>query len=239
MARTFPVRAIAFLKSQERSMRVGEFELNILGKHHTSEAYVRMRHGEQYSLEIGNHSGDTVNLYVKIDGLSVGDFQIGPHKTAVLERPIGTQQRFTFFASGTSEAGTVGEAGIGRADKGLVSVEFVPPKPQPVTTLRTSGRVSLSDEGSFGPVITKSLGPVMRSASEPYSQSATRGFGAGVTGMTGHSDQTFGFGRYIDEDRSRAVTITLRLVHDETIARVDPQPLPGRVRGNPVPGPVA
>jgi hypothetical protein len=212
-------------------MRVGNFELNILGKHHTSEAYVRMQHGEKYSLEIGNHSGDTVNLYVKIDGLSVGDFQIGPYKTAVLERPIGSQQRFTFFASGTSEAGTVGEASIDRADKGLVSVEFVPPKPRPVTTLRTAGRIDPSDEGS--------LDPVMRSAVGLRGQSATRGFGAGVTGMTGHSDQTFGFGQYIDEDRSRAVTITLRLVHDETIAQAGPQPLPGRVRGNPVPGPVA
>jgi hypothetical protein len=211
-------------------MRVGEFELNILGKHHTSEAYVRMRHGEQYSLEIGNHSGDTVNLYVKIDGLSVGDFQIGPYKTAVLERPIGAQQRFTFFASGTSEAGTVGESSIDRADKGLVSVEFVPPRPRPLTTLRTGGRASLSNEGSFG--------PVMRSASEPRGQSSSYGFGAGVTGMTGHSDQTFGFGQYIDEDHSRTVTITLRLVHDETIAQADPQPLPGRVWGNPIPGPV-
>jgi hypothetical protein len=219
-------------------MRIGDFELAIVSEGGTggesAEGHVPLRHGATYWLRLINHSSDTVNIYPKVDGLSVGEFQLGPHQDAKLERPADARRLFTFFASGTTEASQVGEAAVDRADKGIVAVEFVPERRRATTVLnhpRGFARGVVEGQSlSCGGTETCDLGGELTS----------RGFGAGVTGLTGESRQEFGHGRHIEEDRARAVTITLRLVHDPRLAAAvpGPDPLPGR-RGNPVPPPVA
>jgi hypothetical protein len=208
-------------------MRIGSFELGVVGKVETAEGFVPMLDKETYKLKLGNHSGEYVNIYVSIDGLSVGEFQLRPYQVAELERPISAAQLFNFFSSGSSEAQAVGEAAIGKSDKGLVQVRFVPEKQY---TPPTSPLFGAMRGGGDYEETTRSYGT--------RGGSTTRGasYGAGVTGMTGSSSQRFGQARYIQEDLDRQVTITLRLVIDKTAN--GPKPLPGRVVGNPVPPPV-
>lgn len=57
---------------------------------------------------------------------------------------------------------------------------------------------------------------------------------AGVTGLSGHSDQSFVEAERIDYDELLTTVINLRLVHDDD----GPRPLVASQRGNPVPPPV-
>lgn len=222
-------------------MRIGEFGLEIRGSgglgssKQERDGYVEMGHGEQYSLWLINDSNERVNLYVKIDGLGVGNFQVGPGTRVPLERPSSGSGRFTFFRSGTSEASSVGEAGVASFDKGLVEVAFIPEIQRP----HFGGYVQTAH-------VTRG-GPCGQSASyescEPTSKGIPTsgkinfaGVAPGVTGMTGHSSQQFSVASAIVEDVSRKVVITLRLVAVD-MASLGPVPLPGR-RSNPVPSPV-
>lgn len=193
-----------------------------------------MWHGEQYSLWLINDSNERVNLYVKIDGLSVGNFQVGPRSRVPLERPADGSGRFTFFRSGTSEASSVGEVDVASFDKGLVEVVFFPEVRRPhfggyvqVAHFTQKKACGQSQEMSYD------------SCEEGIPTSGGIGFASvspGVTGMTGHSSQQFGVASVIVEDVSRKVVITLRLVAS-AVASLGPVPLPGR-RSNPVPSPV-
>jgi hypothetical protein len=211
-------------------MRIGSFELAVRGsngveKVETSEGYVEMEHEEQFALILGNNTSEDVALKVRINGKSVGDFMQTPHSRDALERSLTDDGKFTFYEAGSEEADIVGEAGMTRTEKGLIEVDFVPG----CRHLRLRG----GDSEGTGYGATRGAGPVRtRSGS-------SKGYGAGVVGQSGHSDQTFGVGGYIEEDWSRKVTIRLRMVYVKSKSRTSgPRPLPGQATSNRVPPPV-
>lgn len=228
-------------------MRVGAFELLIRGadgsaRPEAGEGHVPMAHGEVYAIEFRNHCGDRCNLNVLVDGASVGDFQIGPYQTGVLERPLNDRGRFTFFAAGSGEAQAAGEASVSSADKGLVQVTFTPGRERTMGfsgILRGPSPISEASDTVGRVVETRCASPAGGMMGAGPGVSFAMDFGAGMTGQTGYSGQEFGVARSIVEDPLRRAVITLRLVHDR--ARSLPgavRPLPGRPASNPVPRPV-
>ena len=226
-------------------MRIGDFSLSIVahdGSHcrETDDGHVLMRHGQVYKLALANHTDKRTNLRVTVDGLSVGDFQLRPNHSATLERPADAAKQFTFFAAGTEEAAKSGEAGVEHLVKGLVQVAFSPEKVSVKRDiLRSHGTHGMGVNSSSRAQGFSSEEKTMANDGPP----ATMGYsstsvGAGVTGMTGHSSQTFGVAQPIVEDEDQRVVISLRLVHDKSTTQSDPQPLPGRTMSNPVPPPV-
>jgi hypothetical protein len=232
-------------------MRVKEFELSIQGvngapKEEMAAGHVPMAHGEQYAIAFRNHVGDHCNLNVLVDGVSVGDFQIGPYASAILERPHNDTGRFTFFAAGTAEARSAGGDAVSVGDKGLIQVTFTPGRaPEPIARPRMLAEAM---RGPYGePMAAAGASAGMEYTSGVVCDSGVHvmgmnasGFGAGVTGQTGYSGQRFGVARTIVEDVSRRVIITLRLVHDRSGSIEAARLLPGRSTpaANPVPHPV-
>jgi hypothetical protein len=229
-------------------MRIGDFRLAIKdssGQVHEGDenGYVVLRHGEHYTIVLGNDSAGKAVVYGKIDevdwsGGDAGDkFQLRPYGTFNIEHPACDNGRFTFYATGSDEAAAAGEAAVAKEDKGIVQVTFVPERRQIQPT---------HDDFGYGGAYRG--GPVMRGGGAtrggemfggPESFGSTRGggtkgLGSGISGLAGHSDQQFQQVSGIDEDRDREVTITLRLVHDKSVT-YGARPLPGRRTANPVP----
>ena len=147
----------------EPNVRVGDYSLGIqtnAQNRSVRNGYVTLPHGQTYAVVFTNHSRNTTNFRVEIDGTSVGDFQMGPFATVTLERPLRADKLFTFYASDTSEAARVGGNVVPREKKGLIQVTFTPER-ETLWTQESLGR----DQGA-----------------------TTRGFGnrgSGVTGLTG------------------------------------------------------
>jgi hypothetical protein len=115
-----------------------------------------------------------------------------------------------------------GEAVVGREDKGLVQVTFYPERaPRQVTE-----QLCIRD-------------PDVPKAAEKTSINNWSGMNAGITGLSGHSDQQFVNVGPIDRDETAIVMISLRLV-SATAPSTEPRPLPERnaETSNPVPKPV-
>jgi hypothetical protein len=75
----------------------------------TSENYVVMRHGQQYSLKLSNHHkkdgrGKPCDVEIYIDNEFCGSYRIESGQGITLERPEYSNQRFTAYKIGSEEA---------------------------------------------------------------------------------------------------------------------------------------
>ena len=149
----------------------------------TTDGHVPLAHGETYSIKLASSVRCAANI--KIDGVSVGEFVVPAWQPITIERPADVSRLFTFFAVDTAEAAASRQDSIANVNRGLVEVVFTPEKERPMTGVLRSGM-------------------------------QTRGletFGAGITGLTGDSDQRF-TSVHMDLDHSQAVTLRVRLVID-------------------------
>lgn len=201
-------------------MRLSNFSAYVpQGREHGS-GHVALEHGQVYTLRLGNHWYDRdCDAEVSIDGKAVGAFRITKGCTIELERSPNDNGRFTFFKAATSEGDAAGANEIDRGDKGLIQVRFRPGFPiqkiRPMSVLRGAGGSSQGGEVTTrGSYTTQSM-----SANEPMNcverdvkTCGTIGMEAGVTGLTGHSGQSFYDVQNLSYDDSQEATITLRLV---------------------------
>lgn len=168
-----------------------------------SEGYVYLRHNTQYTIVLSNQAPTPCDAEVRIDGREVGLWRVPALKSMVVERPVHETGRLTFYEVGSREAH---KAGISESDHlGLLTVIFTPEKHEP--------------RG----------GEQMMAAPASYKK---RGH-AGGTGLSGKSDQEFRDADPIEYDKSKAVTIHLRLVGEPD------EPRPMFQRETAVPPPVA
>jgi hypothetical protein len=213
-------------------MHINDFSLTIQPSiRETAEGHVTMQHGTQYAVSMRNNGPRPCDAEVSIDGMDIGTFRLLGHTSLRLERSPADNGCFTFYASGTSEAAQAGEANVDRSQKGLVAVRFVPERysvpavksPNLITWRQDELGVANSNEQpvSYG----------ARGMSGAGGQSA--GASAGITGLSGHSNQGFQTVGGINRDETAAVTITLRLIADG-VPQSEPRPLPGR-KGNRIP----
>jgi hypothetical protein len=198
-------------------MKVANCSVRIPQGKELETGHVVLQHGQQYSIELSNSSYTRYDAVVSLDGDQVGTYRLNPLQVWDVEHPADSQQRFTFYAASTAEAAQVGESVVEKDKKGLLEVIFYPEKVQPVQTL------------GFG-FETRGGGGGMKGFN----------LGAGVSGLSGHSDAQYRRAEKIVWDFDNAVTITLRLVTGEE--DTTPQPFSRRaerMRANPVPPAVA
>ncbi|MFN9322383.1 MAG: hypothetical protein ACK59C_01195 [Holosporales bacterium] len=195
-------------------MKVQKFELVVPEGRELASQHVIMQHGQQYRIQVSNHSYVRCDAVVSLDGDEIGTYRLSAGQVWAIEHPADSQQRFTFYASGTSEAAAVGEAVLNKDEKGLVQVTFYPEK-------------SYGDD-----YVLETLGSTRGGLFGATRGGKGLGLGAGVSGLSGHSDAQYGRASSIERDEDNAVTITLRLVTEDTT----PQPISLRRRiANPIP----
>lgn len=190
-----------------------------------ADGYVALRHGTQYSLSLlllGEWYSTKPNRYnaqITIDGIDVGTWRVTSGQMTTIEHGVDDNGKFTFYRADSREAIAVGLDSVNRNQLGLVSVTFIPEKKP-------------SRYGS-GQSISKL---VTRGDINAYDENTTRGgFTVGGTGLSGRSQQEFDIAENMILDRSKAVTISLRLICDSSRDDNESRPL----RGNPVPPPIA
>lgn len=215
-------------------MRVGNFSVLIPEGIERDSGHVQLPHGTQYCIRIGNHEWLRCDAEVEVDGKPVGNFRLNQNETVTLERPADDRGRFTFFRVDSEEAQAVGQAEISRDDRGLIRVTFRPERrrqknPAMDRSIYARGGSCCVPPvyGDFGTTETGCGGP---KGLEEIKTSA------GITGLTGKSEQTFHSVAGLDHDPERTVVVTLRLIAGPGAAT--PRKLEPAPRGNPVPLPV-
>ncbi len=212
----------------------GGFSVSVQNNVADYNGYVRMRHGQVYAVCFANNLDRRADAEVSIDGLNMGTWRLQANQRACVERPATTQGRFTFYRADSSEGYAVGSGQVSRGDKGKLSVSFYPEvleqpvyEPEPGFHSHSYSNAAPEAEGYVAPQAQKRAAP------------SHDDLNAGVTGLTGRSDQRFGRAGQIERDYAQMVRLELRLVHDPAYdtAPVEPRPLPGRYI-RPAPPPV-
>ena len=110
------------------------FEVRVLAKRggedvidRNGRLYVGLDSGTEYKLELRNDRDTMCDAVVELEGERVGMWRIYARDTIVIERPVDTKRKFTFFEEDSYKAR---EAGVrrGSANNGLVKVTFYPKK---------------------------------------------------------------------------------------------------------------
>jgi hypothetical protein len=202
------------------------YELIIPEGKETKEGYVILNHNQQYTINLINKSNKNCDAEIYLDGDMVGCYRLSSGQSWVVEHPADSQQRFTFFKSGSNEASIVGESVIEKDNKGLVTVKFYPEKERiEATRSYKSGSKGLTkgggDDCDYYDYESKGL--------------TTRGgFEGGISGLSGHSDAKYTSTHPIDRDYDKVVIITLRLVA-ESKSDINPPSSRQQRMSNPIP----
>lgn len=229
-------------------MQIGNFAVTIPEGHEKEDGYVHMKHGTQYTIVLRNHyQKRRCDAEVSVDGKVVGNFRVDENQSIHLERAPHDHGRFTFYKADSSEAGQSGVDKVSHFQRGLVQVRFRAEKPRVDTESAYPGRYttgqhtnctrrSFDEEGGS----TYSRG-VTGSSLEDVRLCSARNAAAGMTGLSGHSNQKFTTVVDLDYDTGTETVVTLRLVHSEPVYSVPstgPHELTPAPRSNPVPEPV-
>ncbi len=198
-------------------MKLNNFSVRVYPGKETSNGYVEMNEGDQYSLFLRNFSDRRCSAEVWIDGKRIARWVLNAKQNVEIQgQPLSdgtTDGRFTFYKLGSKDGN---RAGLQRnEDLGLIAVEFFLEHERPLIqrgpTLITGQTTGFTRGGG-----------------------STRGYSAGGTGLSGHSNQRHQYVDPIIPDDSSRTLISLRLV---TSNSNEPRPL--RPSSNPVPPPVA
>lgn len=216
----------------------GGFGLTIQNRADDYNGYVRLPHGASYAVCFSNQQNRRADAELSIDGLSMGTWRLSAYQTSCVDRPADDTGRFTFYRARSSEGYAVGSADVSRQDKGLVSVRYYPEiervyapgPPRPVVPYSRTEPMMRSQEDAMDYAAPSSEAYSSAPTARQYKRTPPRGnLGAGVTGLSGHSNQHFATAGPIERDYADAVTVQLRLVHDPMMDRpTNPRPLPGR-----------
>jgi hypothetical protein len=184
---------------EEIRMRYGNYSVLVPEGVERESGYVGLPHGTQYTLRLGNHDYRRCDAEVTVDGKRVGVFRLNGHGSTTLERSPDDHGKFTFYSSGTGDAGAAGEAGVAAADKGLIQVRFVPerrrkPVHTPPVVMRTATVAGGGQSQLYG-----SARPMNSTTPTSFNEEKTSG---GITGLSGHSDQ-----RFVDVWRTTVVVV--------------------------------
>lgn len=218
-------------------MRVGSFSVLVSEGKERDSGHVQMAHGASYGIKLGNHGSVKCDAEVSVDGKIVGNFRVNAFGYINLERPSHDTGRFTFFKADSAQGEDAGASEITGQDKGLISVTFRPEKNIRPTSYGKHGALRSMEEKTSGGILSN---PKPRSrngnagGSSCTSHITTQSCSAGVTGLTGKSEQTFYEVGNLDYDRNGETIISLRLVADMCEVRK----LTAAPKGNPIPEPV-
>lgn len=220
-------------------MRVGSFSVYVPEGRERDTGHVALPHGTQYRLTLASHHGRRCDAEVLMDGKPMGVYRLDAGRAWTLERAAHDHGKFTFFKADSPEADAAAVQGVPKDLRGLIQVTFRVEKARQPVVRPMSLRQHPTQE-----FITRSAEPELMGAATPdcaeYSDENSFGrvenTSAGITGLTGHSDQQFTSVAGLDYDPAEETTITLRLICAEEPAV---RPLtPALPRANHVPAPV-
>lgn len=227
-------------------MRVANVNVQIIEGRETDNGHVVIPHGTQYRLKLANYDHfRRSDATVVIDGKEVGAWRLDAGQTIVLERPQHDTGRFTFHEAASTEGQAGGAAGVGAADRGLVQVTFRMERRQPPRPYGAGGQ-SVVRSMHLRPASTPTCADIPEYGGGARGQSfqneiktgcslegLTGNEKAGITTLTGQSDQRFHEVAPLDYDPALEVTVSIRLVSGPAV-----RPLLAVPRGNPVPAPL-
>ncbi len=164
-------------------MKLGNYELQIVGGTEDLEGYVGLVHGQQYKIRIANNDSRRCDAKIIVDGTEVGVFSVSAYSYCEIEHPVHSQGMFTFYELVTEEAKTAELRSS--SEIGFVQATFMPEK---------------TNENDH----TCLFSSPSRDRDEEYR--------AGGTGLSGHSEQQYTTASAIEYTSSdEFVTISLRL----------------------------
>lgn len=222
-------------------MYLNQYSVRVYPGEETTDGYVEMNHGMQYTLHLRNNHREACDAQVFVDGKDVGTFRISALGAIQLERPGNDQGRFTFYQADSVEAQQSGVQAISISERGLIKVVFTPEKIKPVVYQPWPGEPGWQQNQPLNTVNYRgssatqtsslSYGSATAACAAPCYSSVNS---AGMTGLSGYSNQTFYTVASLDYDYARQVVIHLRLVSRKQ--STTPRPLVSM--NNPVPPPV-
>jgi len=167
--------------------------------------YVELTHGTPYTLHLRNQNPTACDAQVFVDGKDVGTFRLHAGAGLPLERPSNDTGRFTFYRAASLEAQQAGVTSISSQDYGLIRVVFTPEKEvRPVQSVTYTAPLWSAPQPPLAPDYTVTYAVAGAAAAPTCS--------AGITGLSGHSQQQFVSVGPLDYDYTRQTTIHLRLV---------------------------
>lgn len=190
-------------------MFLNNFSLRIVGGDEVPGGYVQMQHGQTYQLSLRNDHSTRCDAYVEIDGKHIGTWRIGSHDSILIERPAHDTGKFTFYQVGSSEAQQVGQSSVAHQDRGLVKVVFTPEKAYAPPSF---AHYVAPSAGYYTQYKSIDDDDVPQAAMSSNNTRAEKSVSSGVTGLSGHSNQTFSTVGALNYDMNRQTTIFLRLV---------------------------
>lgn len=185
--------------------------------------YVALTHHSEYSLRLTNSRGTPCDAEVSIDGEVVGTWRVDSYSSAVIDRPVHTERKFTFVKEG-SRAARIGGLNTGGSDNGLIEVTFKPQKGSFYHVRGIKG-VTWNKESTLCTSNSAHADSANEELGVPMSAQSF-GYQSGGTVLGDRSDQRFNtVSRLTDIDSRNVTTISLRLVASDSVSR-DPEYLP-------------
>lgn len=96
----------------------------------TSEGYVPLQNGEQYSLVLKNNNNFDAIAAIKIDGKDVAHVKVPKNDRVTVDAPFDSDKKFTFYKKKSKEGKALSLEEIGRDDLGLIQVSFMQVGPE-------------------------------------------------------------------------------------------------------------
>jgi hypothetical protein len=201
----------------------------------TSENYVVMRHGQQYSLKLSNHHkedghGKPCDVEVYIDDEFCGSYRVESGQNIILERPEHSNQKFTAYRIDSEEAKI---AKIDHnASMGLIRAVFRPGRKKYVSRISQPAIVDRTLPGVYTYAVSdwdtisydanrysSDTSDIVNLASS--SSYTSRDLVGGGTGLSGQSNQEFNEVDSLDYDEP-ATSIYLRLAFEKEESGIKP-----------------
>ena len=200
-------------------MRVNTFSLRIPEGRERDSGHVEMAHNNIFTIRMDNHDRNRpCDATVSVDGKEIGAYRINAGSYAVLERSSHDERgRFTFFEANSfsrrRRRRSTPKGRERRPPRPLIEVVFRPERIRQAPVHRDNVKLL-----GFGGARGRGL---------PCGQSAGGGnldfdaeaqnYSAGITGLTGKSEQKFYEVPNLDYEPGGEVTITLRLVRSNVV----------------------
>jgi hypothetical protein len=111
-------------------MKVSNYSVRVLNSknnpaNESSEGYVKLSHGENYTLLLRNSSQDDCVASVKIDGQEVAHVKVPANDKVKLDTSVSSDKKFTFYKLNSEEGDDLELDKVDKKNLGLIEVQFV------------------------------------------------------------------------------------------------------------------
>lgn len=111
-------------------MKIKDYSVRVLNRkqnpaQETSEGYVYLEDGEQYTLLLRNFSDQDALASVELDGKRIASVKVPAKDKVMLDTTADSDKKFTFFSFANSENKELAN-GVSKKDRGSVRITFMP-----------------------------------------------------------------------------------------------------------------